>query len=241
MNKLILCEGTTDAIFLSYYLDKKVGWKYCNRPPKEIMIKENSIEESINCYKKDDDMLLICGVGGKDRMKSFFEHNIKNMVLHADTFQKIAVILDKDKNKIESIEKHVAAILSPVITVVKNNKWRRNHYTNAYKLKKEIEMLLVVIPNENQGALETIMLDAISENPDDKIIVDEAESFVEKIRNNAARYIRNDRLELKAKLGVTWAIQYPEKTFKLMNEQIISVPWEKSKILNDCFSELIKI
>jgi len=30
MNKLILCEGKTDAILLSYYLGKTAGWKSDN-------------------------------------------------------------------------------------------------------------------------------------------------------------------------------------------------------------------
>ena len=32
-----------------------------------------------------------------------------------------------------------------------------------------------------------------------------------------------------------------EKIFKLINEQIKSVEWEKSEVLQKCFSELIKI
>lgn len=65
MNKLILCEGATDAILLSYYLGKMAGWRFCRKPPKNLMIKENGIEESVNWYEKGDDRLLICGTGGK--------------------------------------------------------------------------------------------------------------------------------------------------------------------------------
>jgi len=48
-------------------------------------------------------------------------------------------------------------------------------------------------------------------------------------------------LKLKAYLGVSWAVQYPEKVFLLMNEQIRSVKWEDSKVLDECFSELKNI
>ena len=47
MNKLILCEGATDAILLSYYLEKIVGWKFCKKPPRDLQIKEDGIEESM--------------------------------------------------------------------------------------------------------------------------------------------------------------------------------------------------
>lgn len=77
MNKLILCEGETDAILLSYYLGKIAGWKYCEKAPKNIDIKKHNDNESVNWYKKGKDYLLICGVGGKDNFGRFFETRIK--------------------------------------------------------------------------------------------------------------------------------------------------------------------
>ena len=29
MNNILLCEGATDAILLSYYLEAVFGWMYC--------------------------------------------------------------------------------------------------------------------------------------------------------------------------------------------------------------------
>ena len=48
MNKLILCKGATDAILLSYYLEKTAGWTFCRKPPKDLQIKEDGIEERLN-------------------------------------------------------------------------------------------------------------------------------------------------------------------------------------------------
>lgn len=112
---------------------------------------------------------------------------------------------------------------------------------NGFNQEKPIDMLLVVIPTEHQGALETVLLDAISEDTYDAHLVELVTEFVKTMRIEAGRYITSDRKELKARLGVTWAVQYPEKVFKLINEQIKSVPWEKSEVLKQCFSELIKI
>ena len=36
MNKLILCEGATDAILLSYYLERTAGWKFFREPPQGV-------------------------------------------------------------------------------------------------------------------------------------------------------------------------------------------------------------
>lgn len=238
MNKLILCEGETDAILLSYYLGKVSGWRFCKKPPANIAIKSDAFEQSINWYQKDNDRLLICGVGGKDKMASFFQSKILRPVVDAGAFSRIALILDRDDKQLESIEAHASALFHPVITSMRNKQWIRNTYTDAFGMEQIIDSLLVVVPTEHQGALETIMLDSISENPYDSQIVKKCGSFVKEMRKTASKYIRSNRLELKAHLGVTWAIQYPEKVFRLINEQIQSVAWEKSEVLHQCFAQL---
>ena len=236
-----MCEGASDAIFLSYYLGKIAGYKYSKKGPKNLNIESDEFEQSINWYKRDEDFLLICGVGGKDRFKEFFEKKIARPIIDANGFEKIALVLDRDNKEITSIENHASSLFYPIILKMRNNAWIDNEYINAYGETKTVEALLVTIPFEHQGALETIMLDAISEDPYDANIVTKSIEFVKSIRGEAAKYIKNDRKELKARLGVTWAIQYPEKTFKLINEQIESVEWEKYEVLRECFGKLIVI
>ena len=50
MNKIILCEGQTDAILLSYYLGKVSGWEFCRKPPKNIAIKEDTFADYDDIY-----------------------------------------------------------------------------------------------------------------------------------------------------------------------------------------------
>ena len=66
MNKLILCEGATDAILLSYYLERTAGWKFVRQPPQGVSIRATEQNEEVTWYKKNNDYLLICAVGGKD-------------------------------------------------------------------------------------------------------------------------------------------------------------------------------
>ena len=241
MNKLILCEGETDAILLSYYLGKVSGWMFCKKPPAGIDIKTDSFQESANWYSKGEDRLLICAVGGKTNMASFFKNKILNPIINAGAFSRVALVLDRDDKTINSMESHASAVFRPVISSMINNKWIRNTYVDAYGIEQTVEALLVAIPTEHQGALETLMMDSISENPYDAEIVKKAGLFVKEMRDIASKYIDSNRKEIKAHLGVTWAVQYPEKVFKLMNEQIRSVKWEDSAILHQCFEQLEEI
>lgn len=89
--------------------------------------------------------------------------------------------------------------------------------------------------------METAMLAAIAEDPYDKSIVEKTGAFASRMREEASRYISTDRLKLKAHLGSTWAVQYPEKVFSLIDEQIRNVKREESETLRLCFASLVEI
>lgn len=241
MNNILLCEGATDAILLSYYLEAVFGWMYCT-PDKSINISED-YNETVNWYKKGNDKLVICSVGGKDRFGNFFSEKVLDPITLSDAFDKVVIVTDRDKYSISHIENKMNKVISPLLSEkssvsIENRKWTLCYYQNRYGIRKQLQSLLIVIPSESEGALESLMLDSISENPYDAIIVDKVKSFVHDMKSYALKYIASDRLELKADLGVTWAIQYPEKVFRLIDEQIRSVRWEESEVLYDCFGIL---
>ncbi len=64
MKTLILCEGKTDAILISYLLCKMSGWNPTKANKKMSVIVSEKNNEFAYWYVRDDDKLLICGVGG---------------------------------------------------------------------------------------------------------------------------------------------------------------------------------
>lgn len=242
MNKLILCEGKTDAILLSYYLGHVQKWIPCRRGPKGFQISaDEKLGESAYWYQQGEDYLLICGVGGKDKFGSFFTNKIQAAIIDAQVFSKVALVTDRDDRQEEEIAAEVCRCFAPAITQARQNLWVKNSYRDSFDRQQDLLFLLLVIPIEQQGALETLLLEAISEDPYDREIVVRSTAFVNEIAPYADRYIRQSRLKLKARLGVTWAIQSPGKEFNFIDEQIRSVRWEHSEILAKCFSQLVMI
>ena len=241
MNKLILCEGKVDAILLSYYLERTCGWTHKNNV-KNLDIKINEANNEYGYwYNRGDENLLICGVGGKDNFNTFFKNKIHDAVVHSSAFSRIAVVTDRDNRQISSIQKSLKSAFQPIISIIENNAWTSNTYRNSFGQQIKIDFLMLVIPSDNEGALETLLLDAISEDPYDEVIVNKCKMYIDEIEPHAKKYIKNGRLKLKACLGVALAVQYPEKIFTLIDEQIRSVKWENSDLLEKCFNELKKI
>jgi len=65
MKKIILCEGKTDAILLSYFLIRRFGWEYIKGQIVGLPInKENEVLNWYRNSKYPDQELAIWGVGG---------------------------------------------------------------------------------------------------------------------------------------------------------------------------------
>lgn len=242
MNKLILCEGKSDAILLSYYLDCVCGWQPCRRVPKGLNIQaDEHCGESCYWYQRDGDYLLICGVGGKDKFTIFFQKKILHSITDSSAFQRVAVITDHDDRNEADIIHEITLWMKPIAVTPIQNTWVKATYRDGFEQLKNLDFLLLIIPADKEGELETVLLDAISEDPYDCEIVNRSKAFVEDILPYAGRYIHKRRLKAKARLGVTWAIQSPEKEFHFIDEQIREIHWESSTTLKECFCHLIEI
>lgn len=248
MKSLILCEGKTDAILISYLLCKQWGWSWIS--PKNKRFKNYQIDvseinnESAEWYIKDNNELLICGVGGNANFSNFFEDKISSIQVNyneEDIFKNIICVIDKDNLEVVDIERKFCSSFS-IISIMKNNSWEKNTYKlNGFENDVSINALLLIIPNESEGALETILLDSIAENSYDKVIVDDVEDFVNLNRNKYSKYLYNNRLLMKSKLGAVFAIMSPQKVFTFIDEIIRSVDWEKSTLLLNLFEKLGEI
>ncbi len=245
MTRIILCEGETDLILISYYLEKVKGWKYTGAPKGlSFNFSEQENKAACNYHNKNKDELLICAVGGKDNFGNFFNDYLRKPIMRTnagETEYRIALVTDRDDCSAEEIEISILNELAPIISKVKNNAWQSNKIDADLGTKVSIEFLLVLIPKENHGALETVLMEALSKDDYDANIVEKSKQFITDIQPDADSYIHESRLQLKAQLGVAFSIFNPEKTFSLFKERLVSVQWEKSDVLVKCFEKLKEI
>ena len=242
MNKLILCEGKSDVVLLSYYLGKMCNWEVAKKGPAQLKVKYDEQCGEYGCwYRRGDDYLFICGVGGKDRFGSFFQTRLLHAITDSSSFTHIAFVTDRDDRDAEDIAAQLQSWLAPIEAAPLQNEWTSVDYQDGFGLRQELQLLMLIIPTDHEGALETVLMDAISEDPYDQKIVERSKQFVTEMEPIADRYLHKARLRLKAQLSVTWAIQSPEKEFHFIDEQIRAVPWECSETLKRCFASLLEL
>ncbi|MBQ6783916.1 MAG: hypothetical protein IJP63_07940 [Acholeplasmatales bacterium] len=249
MNSLILCEGKSDAIIISYLMIKKYGFEYNadkefnkNMTPK---IDEKG-DVSVNWYTRSNgDNLMICGVGGFNNISKFFDKYISSIQL-ADyndekIFSKILIVCDRDNNTSEKIEDAVNNNIEKIEVNFKNSIWNRVDYNSDFNVKKSFNSYLLIIPTSEEGALEEVVLKALAENDDSSCIVKSSISFVDNIREDASKYLNKKRYISKAKVGVTFAVMFPEKLFNFIDEILKSIEWDKYKSMIQSFDVLAEI
>ena len=244
MIRIILCEGKTDAILLSYYLERTKGWEHDKKPKYFKLEFPETDNRFVGHYKNGTEKLSICAVGGKDNFINFYKENLEEYIKDSESLDlnyKLAIVVDRDDRTTREIEQYLSENLKPCIDQITDGVWTSNSFVNNFGQEATIEKLCVIIPHENQGALENLLLDALSEEPYKKNLIDKSQTFVDEIVPEASEIISTERLKLKTKLGVSLAVLYPEKVFSLIDEQLKSVHWEDSIILKETFSQLILI
>lgn len=230
MKYIILCEGKTDAILLSYYLLKTLGWRFSGNACKSLISGPSmrSVEnESLNWYQRDSNFLCIWGIGGND-FRVPFEDVMGFNQYDSEGFSKILIMTDRDRHaKPEDLLQILnASLVSPDYAgALAVEQWSLLTYVNKFQQQCQLEWVALILPMDRTGAMETFLLTALSDrNTEDDRIVNLAKRFVDDL--NSAVYLTTNRLQIKAHLAVTLAIMYPERTFSLIDELIQSIPWE---------------
>lgn len=244
MRAVVLCEGKTDAVLLSYLLGKVSGWEYTSDKKLWNIHADDRKNESAYWYKRGDDFILICGVGGKDCFGHFFEENVYQPILQAPKemgVDKLVYMVDKDFDQIEDLEQKVVNDLALLCKHVKSGEWVQNEFEDEFGMNRALDVMALIVPNDTEGALENILLQAIAETEYDNNIVQKSKHFVDEIKEEAREYIKTYRLELKAKLSVVFAIRSPQKVFSVIDELIRSVEWEKYCDINQLFDPLLRL
>lgn len=244
MIRMILCEGKTDAVLLSYYLGRTKGWEH-DKKPEHFKLKFPAADNRfVGHYKNGTEKLAICAVGGKDNFINFYREYVEGYIKNSESSDlnyKLAIVVDRDERTTKEIEQYLSDHLKPCVDRITDGAWTGNSFVNSFGQEAAIEKLCVIVPRESQGALETLLMDALSEDVYKKNLIGKSQTFVDEIALEAAEIISTERLRLKAKLGVSLAVLYPEKVFSLIDEQLKSISWENSEILAKTFKTLIEI
>lgn len=243
MKNILICEGKSDAILISYYLNKVKGWKFHGKMDKrKITIPiRNSENEEANWYTLGEDILCIWGIGGNSNFEYAIEQilRINRFANKEDAFDKIIIFTDRDNSiNDEDVLDELGGYLEEAR--LQNNEWTDKAYLNRFQETLYTKILPIIIPFTKTGAIETFILDAICEmGEEEKQIVDRSREFISAF--TLTKYLHTQRLKTKGELAVTLGTMFPQRTFTPIDIMLTSINWEKYKTIQEGFRKLEEI
>ncbi len=244
MNSIILCEGSTDFVLLQYLMRKAYGWSDAEN---QSMILRGKVKRS-RTLEKGDGRLTIAGCGSVSRLLPVLDYVLERNRLSAgnEANDKIVLITDRDEIETEAFfENKINGILEEHDfhgeEGICHGKWDGYTYRNGQGKEKQVELLLLVIPFEEKGAMETFLLGAISQNDCyDADIIEKTNLFVEGI-DSEKRYLTKRRYLTKAKFDVYFSVRTAAEQFVERQNIIKNIEWEKYILIQESFQKLEEI
>lgn len=237
MNSIIICEGSTDSILLQYFLRKAYGWE----DTKERIPLSNKFK-TFRKLKKEEKTLCIGGSGGVSQIKDKFDNilELNSFAADGEEYDKIIILTDRDEADTET---DFCAEISRILAernvyadqTIKNDEWVHCRMKNGQGKEISVDLLLLVIPFEQTGAMETFLLDAIAKADDyDDDIIKQGNAFVDSVDPDK-RYLSKRRYITKAKFDVYFSVRTAAEQFVERQNLLKSVPWENYLLIQDSF------
>ena len=188
MRSLILCEGLDEVLILGYFLFKTQGWYY---NPEAVFAETYSLpkidsqNQVLEVYTKDEDVLAIWAVGGKDSFDKAYKFIARINEQHPEQgINKVFIVTDRDTGDIQSCLENIREKMNLYgLNISDLNNTQQNQY--MYEVEDEtycLDIIPVIIPFDSNGAIENVLMAGIAEKgEEERYIVDSANTYFLKL------------------------------------------------------------
>lgn len=231
MIELLLVEGVSDVQLISYFLQNVYGWKH--EKSNALSITELDEYEHIESLSKQENQLVLCGVGGNGKFASFVEKHRINMMIVENEISSLMVVTDRDEDSDAKIERTIRKSLKDVS--IKSGKWIGNDIVDLFGQNKIVNTYLLIIPSNEEGALERVIINALKDFPEEKELIQEVIDFIESLKNGLVQELAKTNKYNKAAVGTYFSVRYPKNALRSFGTFVSKIDWTRSESLKQLF------
>jgi len=114
-------------------------------------------------------------------------------------------------------------------------KWKIN---NVIAGEKELDLFIRCLPETETGAIEAVMLDALTTDEVEEKIISDSDNFIVTMSQEQNRYLQRKSLISKAIFNTYFSIRTPEEKYDERARVLKAYDWEGNEVLNRSFSFL---
>lgn len=231
MTELMLVEGVSDVQLISYYLQNVYGWTY--EKGNVLGIRPLDGHEHIEGLKKGDNHLVLCGVGGNGRFDHFVENHRVNEMITVKDISSIMIVTDRDLDSDSKIRRTIKKSLEHV--TIEGGKWVSNTIMDSFGQPKVVDTYLLIIPVNEEGALERVIIDALADIPEETDLIQEVIRFIDSLKAGILPGLVQINKSNKATVGTFFSVRDPKNAMRSFGTFISKIDWSRSESLNNLF------
>ena len=204
--ELILVEGVSDVQLISYYLQNVYGWKHeKSNKPGIAPLDEHEHIESLSKNEK------------------IIEQEISSLM----------VVTDRDEDSNAKIGRRINSSLENIS--IRANQWINNRISDSFGQPKSINTYLLIIPADEKGALERVIINALKDIPEETDLIQEVVRFIDSLKGELAPELNQTNKANKATVGTFFSVRNPQNAMRSFGTFISKIDWSKSESLNELF------
>lgn len=231
MTELVLVEGVSDVQLISHYLQNVYGWNH--ERDNLLGIEPLDEHEHIESLSKNGNQLVLCGVGGNGKFAHFVErHRVNNMIVEKD-ISSLIVVTDRDDASDLRIRRVINSSHKRISVNV--GQWKDNIIQDSFGQTKNIDTYLLIIPSNEKGALERVIIDALSDIPKENALIQEVIQFIDSLKGTLVPDLNQTNKANKATVGTFFSVRNPKNAMRSFGVFISKVEWSKSTSLSQLF------
>lgn len=237
MKTIICCEGTTDLLMIQFVLQFKYGWTY-----KGYMEDKSSNRLLGRELKKGEDTAKILACGGimkiPSELKKIYDRQM-NVTRQEEVWNRIIVMIDNDTE--EGTLSFLSKLNEELHTAFGEehlNSPGKMSITNPVFGDIPIELQIQCIPQNDTGAIEKIMLEALNTDAIEENLIKECGQFIQEVTESQDRYLQRKSRVNKAIFNTYFAIRAPEEKYDERARVLNAYDWKNNKVLNSNFAFL---
>ncbi len=231
MTELVLVEGVSDVQLISYYLQNVYGWEH--EKSNILGIAPLDKYEHIESLSKNENQLILCGVGGNGKFAYFVEqHRVNDMIIEKD-ISSLMVVTDIDEASDAKVGRLINNSLENI--TVKAGQWIDNSIEDLFGQTKNLNTYLLTIPANEKGALERAIIDALNDIPKETDLIKEVVHFIDSLKEELVPELNQTNKANKATVGTFFSVRDPKNAMRSFSIFISKIDWSKSESLKELF------
>ena len=106
---------------------------------------------------------------------------------------------------------------------------------DSFGQTKSIGTYLLVIPANEKGALERVIINALGDIPEEAEITQEVIRFIDNLKENFLEELKQINKANKATVGTFFSVRYPKNAMRSFGTFVSKIDWSKSDSLRELF------